>query len=69
MNALSKRKLPLTTIPYPAIQELLSNLLKRYFTTPTPNYCWVDDITYIETATDFVYAASILYLFSLIITY
>ena len=40
----------------------------RDFTAPAPNRRWVADITYVETAAGFVYAAFILDLFSRMIT-
>jgi transposase InsO family protein len=40
------------------------DLLGRDFTAPAPNRRWVADITYVETAAGFVYAAFILDLFS-----
>ena len=41
-----------------------SDLLERDFTAAAPNRRWVADITYVETAAGFVYAAFILDLFS-----
>jgi putative transposase len=51
-------------VPGPAGQERPSDLLELDFTAPAPNRRWVADITYVETAIGFVYAAFILDLFS-----
>ena len=63
-GARSRRKRPRTTVPGPASQERPSDLLGRDFTAPAPNRRWVADITYVETASGFVYTAFILDLFS-----
>jgi putative transposase len=63
-GARARRKRPRTTVPGPAGQERPSDLLGRDFTAPVPNRRWVADITYVETAAGFVYAAFILDLFS-----
>jgi putative transposase len=63
-GARARRKRPRTTVPGPAGQERPSDLLGRDFTAPAPNRRWVADITYVETAAGFVYAAFILDLFS-----
>jgi putative transposase len=60
----ARRKRPRTTVPGPAGRERPSDLLGRDFTAPAPNRRWVGDITYIETASGFVYAAFIRDLFS-----
>ena len=67
-GARSRRKRPRTTMPGPAGQERPSDLVGRDFTAPAPNRRWVADITYVETAAGFVYAAFILDLFSRMIT-
>jgi putative transposase len=63
-GAAARKKRPRTTVPGPAGQERPSDLLERDFTAPAPNRRWVADITYVETAIGFVYAAFILDLFS-----
>jgi putative transposase len=63
-GARARRKRPRTTVPGPPGQERPSDLLGRDFTAPAPNRRWVADITYVETASGFVYAAFILDLFS-----
>ena len=67
-GARSRRKRPRTTIPAAPGHERPSDLLGRDFTAPAPNRRWVADITYVETAGGFVYAAFILDLFSRMIT-
>jgi putative transposase len=63
-GAAARRKRPRTTIPAGPGQERPSDLLERDFTAPAPNRRWVADITYVDTAAGFVYAAFILDLFS-----
>ena len=63
-GAAARKKRPRTTVPGPAGQERPSDLLERDFTAAAPNRRWVADITYVETAAGFVYAAFILDLFS-----
>ena len=63
-GAAARRKRPRTTVPAPAGQQRPSDLLRRDFTAAAPNRRWVADITYVETACGFVYAAFILDLFS-----
>jgi putative transposase len=67
-GARARRKRPRTTLPGPPGQQRPSDLLGRDFTAPAPNRRWVADITYVETAAGFVYAAFILDLFSRMIT-
>ena len=63
-GARSRKRRQRTTMPGPAGQERPSDLVGRDFTAPAPNRRWVADITYVETAAGFVYAAFILDLFS-----
>ena len=63
-GARARRKRPRTTVPGPVGQERPSDLLGRDFSAPAPNRRWVADITYVETASGFVYTAFILDLFS-----
>jgi putative transposase len=60
----ARKKRPRTTVPGPAGPERPSDLLERDYTAAAPNRRWVGDITYVETAAGFVYAAFILDLFS-----
>jgi putative transposase len=52
-----------TTIPCDGIQTTL-DLVNRDFTATRPNQLWVADITYVRTATGFVYAAFVIDAFS-----
>ena len=63
-GAAARKKRPRTTVPAPAGQGRPSDLLEHDFTAGAPNRRWVADITYVETARGFVYAAFILDLFS-----
>ena len=60
----ARRKRPRTTVPAGPGHDRPSDLLERDFTASAPNRRWVADITYVETASGFVYAAFILDLFS-----
>jgi putative transposase len=60
----ARRKRPRTTVPAGPGHERPSDLLERDFSAPAPNRRWVADITYVDTAGGFVYAAFILDLFS-----
>ncbi|MFC4016206.1 IS3 family transposase [Nonomuraea purpurea] len=57
----AKRKRPRTTLPG---AERPSDLLERDFTADAPNRRWVADITYVDTAAGWVYAAFVQDLFS-----
>lgn len=63
-GASARRKRPRTTVPAGPGHERPHDLLERDFTAPAPNRRWVADITYVETASGFVYTAFILDLFS-----
>jgi putative transposase len=56
-GAAARRKKPRTTVPAPAAQLRPSDLLERDFTAAAPARRWVADITYVDTATGFVYTA------------
>ena len=58
------RRKPRTTIPAPAGTPRPSDLLERDFTAEAPGLRWVADITYVETASGFVYTSFITDLFS-----
>jgi len=58
-----RRKKPRTTIPA-AFGQRPADLLERDFTADAPNRRWVADITYVDTASGFVYTAFITDLFS-----
>ena len=66
-GAAARNKRPSTTVPDAAGQRP-ADLLQRDFTASAPNRRWVADITYIETANGFAYAAFVLDLFSRMIT-
>jgi putative transposase len=63
-GAAARRKKPRTTVPAPAGQPRPSDLLERDFTAAEPARRWVADITYVETASGFVYTAFVTDLFS-----
>jgi putative transposase len=63
-GAAARKKRPRTTVPGPAGQSRPSDLLERDFTAPAPNRRWVADVTYVETARGFSYAAFIIDLYS-----
>lgn len=58
-GARAGRKRPRTTVPGPSGQEWPSDLPGRDFSAPAPNRRRVADITYVEAASGFVYAAFI----------
>jgi putative transposase len=62
-GAAARRKKPRTTVP-DAGQQRPADLLGRDFTAPAPNRRWVADITYVDTACGFAYAAFVTDLFS-----
>jgi transposase InsO family protein len=51
-------------VPAPAGQPRPSDLLERDFTAAAPARRWVADITYVDTASGFVYTAFVTDLFS-----
>ena len=57
------RKKPRTTVP-DSTGSRPADLLERDFTAPAPNRRWVADITYVDTARGFAYAAFVTDLFS-----
>jgi putative transposase len=63
VGACAKRKRPRTTLPGGSGGRP-ADLLERGFDVVTPNHAWVADITYVPTATGWVYAAFVLDLFS-----
>ena len=63
-GAAARRKRPRTTVPAPAGHPRPSDLLERDFTAEAPGGRWVADITYVDTASGFVYTAFITDLFS-----
>jgi putative transposase len=63
-GAAARRKRPRTTVPAPAGQPRPSDLLERNFTAVAPARRWVADITYVDTASGFVYTAFVTDLFS-----
>jgi putative transposase len=63
-GAAARKKKPRTTVPVPAGQPRPSDLLERDFTAAAPASRWVADITYVDTASGFVYAAFVTDLFS-----
>ena len=63
-GAAARRKRPRTTVPAPAGQPRPSDLLERDFTAVAPARRWVADITYVDTASGFVYTAFVTDLFS-----
>ena len=66
-GAAARRKRPRTTVPAPAGQARPSDLLERDFTAVAPARRWVADITYVDTASGFVYTAFVTDLFSAIV--
>ncbi len=63
-GAAARKKKPRTTVPAPAGTPRPSDLLERDFTADEPASRWVADITYVDTARGFVYAAFVTDLFS-----
>jgi putative transposase len=63
-GAAARKKKPRTTVPAPAGHPRPSDLLERDFTAAAPARRWVADITYVDTASGFVYTAFITDLFS-----
>jgi putative transposase len=63
-GAAARRKKPRTTVPALAGQPRPSDLLERDFTAVAPARRWVADITYVDTASGFVYTAFVTDLFS-----
>jgi len=61
-GAAARRKKPRTTVPDAAGQRP-ADLLRRDFTAPAPNRRWVADITYVDTASGFVYTSFVTDLF------
>jgi putative transposase len=59
----ARRKKPRTTVSDAGAQRP-ADLLERDFTAPAPNRRWVADITYVDTASGFVYTAFVTDLFS-----
>jgi putative transposase len=59
-----RRKRPRTTVPAPAGAGRPADLLERDFTADAPGRRWVADITYVDTASGFVYAAFVTDLYS-----
>ena len=55
----SRRKWPVTTVRAPAARPA-PDLVQRAFTATGPNQLWVADITYVPTATGFLYLAVVL---------
>jgi putative transposase len=62
-SRVSKRFKPTTTVTDPS-KRPAPNLLDQVFEVDAPNKKWVTDITYLPTATGFVYLAVVLDLFS-----
>lgn len=62
-SRLRRRFTPTTTRVDPT-KQLAPNLLDQGFTADAPNHKWVTDITYLATATGWVYLAVVLDLFS-----
>ena len=63
-GAAARKKKPRTTVPAPAGQDRPADLLERDFTAAAPGRRWVADITYVGTASGFVYTAFVTDLFS-----
>jgi putative transposase len=63
-GAAARRRKPRTTVPARAGQPRPSDLLERDFTAVAPACRRVADITYVDTASGFVYAAFVTDLFS-----
>jgi len=62
-SKVSRRFRPTTTVADPS-KRPAANLLNQEFKAVMPNQKWVGDITYLETATGWVYLAVVLDLFS-----
>ena len=62
-GAAARRKKPRTTVTDAAGQRP-ADLLRRDFTAPAPNRRWVADITYVDTASGFVYTSFVTDLFA-----
>ncbi|MFK7734547.1 MAG: IS3 family transposase [Pirellulaceae bacterium] len=62
-SRVSKRFRPTTTVTDPS-KRPAPNILDQVFDADAPNQKWVTDITYLPTATGFVYLAVVLDLFS-----
>lgn len=58
-----RRRHPRTTVPGPASQRPV-DLVNRHFTATAPNQIWVADLTYVATATGWVYVAFVLDVYS-----
>ncbi|TDD12884.1 hypothetical protein E1294_43110 [Nonomuraea diastatica] len=61
-GACARRKRPRTTLP--AGGERPADLLERDFDALAPNRCWVADLTYVPTASGWVYTAFVMDLYS-----
>src|SRR5690606_2627286 len=61
-GACARRKRPRTTVPGDGRQP--ADLLERDFDAPAPNRRWVADITYVATASGWVYTAFVMDLYS-----
>lgn len=61
-GACARRKRPRTTLPGDG--RLPADLLERDFDAPAPNRRWVADITYVATASGWVYTAFVMDLYS-----
>jgi putative transposase len=61
-GACARRKRPRTTVPGDG--RLPADLLERDFDAPAPNRRWVADITYVATASGWVYTAFVMDLYS-----
>lgn len=61
-GACARRKRPRTTLPGDGRQP--ADLLERDFDAPAPNRRWVADITYVATASGWVYTAFVMDLYS-----
>jgi putative transposase len=59
LRGVSRRKWPVTTVRAPQGRPA-PDLVQRAFTASGPNQLWVADITYIPTATGFLYLAVVL---------
>ena len=59
LRGVSRRKWPVTTVRAPHARPA-PDLVQRAFTASGPNQLWVADITYIPTATGFLYLAVVL---------
>jgi putative transposase len=59
LRGVSRRKWPVTTVRAPQTRPA-PDLVQRAFTASGPNQLWVADITYIPTATGFLYLAVVL---------